>query len=154
MNYTPPQPNPLPRFRGLVLIWLAIISSVVMFFVVSRLLGPAAEEGVSATPPLFWVFAALGLATFGLSFLLKSRLLAQARQQRRPEVVSTAYILAFALSEASALFGLVSHFVTRSPFSVYLFALAALGLLLHKPKQAHLSEVQGEGNAGGFGTGL
>jgi len=154
MNPTPNRSAPAPRFRGLVVIWMAIISSLVFMFLITLFISRPEGGGVSAFP-LFWVFVALALTTFGVSFLLKSKLLAQAAAERKPELVSTAYILAFALAEAAGLFGLMAHFVTGSPYAAYLFALGALGLLLHKPKQAHLLDATGgqtiEGSDSSFG---
>jgi len=154
MNPTPTPSAPAPRFRGLVVIWMAIILSLVFMFLLTMFVSAPEGGGVGAFP-LFWVFVALAVTTFGLSFLLKGRLLSQAAAERNPELVSTAYTLAFALCEAAGLFGLVAHFATGSPYAAYLFALGALGLLLHKPKQAHLlnasSGKQTEGMDSSFG---
>jgi hypothetical protein len=78
--------------------------------------------------------------TFGLSFVVKAKLLAQSAVQNRPDLATTAYVLAFALCEASALFGLVAHFTTGARASYYFFIPAALGFLLHFPRRQHFAD--------------
>ena len=149
MSTTPQQPTTVPRFRGLLLIWMAIIFGLVAFFVITRFL-PAAEAGDAERPSqLFWIFAALGLATFSSSFLFKAWMLSQAVKLGQPQLASTAYIIAFALCEATGLCGFVAHLITGSPYAAYLFALGALGLLLHKPKQEHLLNASTANNVAG-----
>ncbi|MBA3323706.1 MAG: hypothetical protein H0T45_19965 [Pyrinomonadaceae bacterium] len=149
MNPTTTQSAVAPRFRGLMLIWMAIIFSLVTFFVITRFL-PAAEAGDVAQPTqLFWIFAALGFATFSSSFLFKAWMLSQASKLGQPQLASTAYIIAFALCEATGLCGFVAHLITGSPYAAYLFALGALGLLLHKPKQEHLLNASTANNVAG-----
>jgi hypothetical protein len=106
MNPTTTQSAVAPRFRGLMLIWMVIIFSLVTFLVITRFL-PAAEAGDVAQPTqLFWIFAALGFATFSSSFLFKAWMLSQAVKLGQPQLASTAYIIAFALCEATGLRGL------------------------------------------------
>lgn len=140
MNMTPNQPATVPRYRGLLLLWMAIVFGLVIFFVITRFIpgGGGATGSEAGTAQLFWIFVAAGVASFGFSFLAKARLLTQAATLKQPQLVSTAYIMAFALCEATGLFGFVAHLITGSPYAPYLFALGALGLLLHKPKQEHL----------------
>ncbi|HUQ32518.1 MAG TPA: hypothetical protein VM095_10390 [Pyrinomonadaceae bacterium] len=118
-------------YRTLRIIWLAILASVITIFVITRLVQPTPD----AARVIFWILLALGLANFGLSFLLKQGMLKQAREKRQIALVKTAYIVAFALCESIGLFGLVAHFITGVEFYYFFFVLSGFGLLLHKPQR-------------------
>jgi F0F1-type ATP synthase membrane subunit c/vacuolar-type H+-ATPase subunit K len=118
-------------YRALRVIWLAILASVVIIFVVSRVVSPTP----SAPRLIFWILLALGVGNFGLSFLLKQRMLGQAREKRQIALVKTAYIIAFALCESIGIFGLVAHLITGVEYYYFLFVLSGFGLLLHKPQR-------------------
>jgi F0F1-type ATP synthase membrane subunit c/vacuolar-type H+-ATPase subunit K len=87
---------------------------------------------------LVWMLLALGLTTLALSFVLKRRFLANAINMQRPEMVQTALIVAWALCEVTALFGLVVFFVTGSSAYYIFFIFGALGVLLHFPRRNDL----------------
>src|SRR5437763_10401051 len=95
-------------YRLLRIVWLAILVSVIGLFFVTRI--------VEITPNniqiLFWILMAVGVATFGASFVLKYKLLKQAAEKRNPGLVQIAYIMAFALCEATAIFGTIAYFAT------------------------------------------
>jgi hypothetical protein len=118
-------------YRALSIIWLAILASVIIIFVVTRLVQPAP----SAPRMIFWILLVLGVGNFGLSFLLKQRTLRQAREKRQIALVKMAYIVAFALCESIGMFGLVAHLITGVEYYYFLFVLAGFGLLLHKPQR-------------------
>jgi len=127
------------RHRGLQLIWGAQLSSLALLFLITQVVEvTAAREGDGRT--LLFALGLTAVVAFGLSFPVKAKLLAQSAVQRRPDLATTAYVLAFALCESAALFGLVAHFVTGARESLYFFAPAALGLLLHFPRRHHFDD--------------
>jgi hypothetical protein len=139
----PVKPAGEARRRVALVVWGAQVMALVMFFALTRVVGGgsgAAGEGRA----LLLALAAAGLTTFALSFVLKAKLLAQAAERRRPELATSAYVVAFALCEAAALFGLVAHFATGAPEALYFFVPAAVGLALHFPRRRDF-----EGPAGG-----
>ena len=73
------------------------------------------------------------------SFLVKQRLLSRAVGEQRPELVTNAYVVGFALSEAAGVLGLASAFVAGGGFFYILFLVAAVGLLLHFPRRDDLA---------------
>ena len=138
MNGTPAKPLGRARQRGLVLIWGAQLASVALFVMLTLIVDVPAREGDQSV--LLLVLGLTGLMAFGLSFPVKSKLLAQSAVQNRPDLASTAYVLAFALCEGCALFGVVAHFVTGARESLYFFIPAALGMLLHFPRREHFAD--------------
>lgn len=138
MNGTPAKSLGRARQRGLLLIWGGQLGSLVIFLVMTRIVDVPAREGDNSG--LLLALGLTGLMAFGLSFPIKSKLLAQSAVQSRPDLATTAYVLAFAFCEACALFGLVAHFVTGVREALYFFIPAALGLVLHFPRRAHFAD--------------
>ncbi|HEV2764372.1 MAG TPA: hypothetical protein VGV38_15435, partial [Pyrinomonadaceae bacterium] len=65
--------------------------------------------------------------------------LLKATREQRPDLTLTAYVVAFALAESAALFGLIALFVTGSTYSYLLLALGFFGVLLHRPGRDHFA---------------
>lgn len=138
MNGRPAKPLGRARRRGLALIWGAQLMSVALLLLITRVVEvrPGEDDGGVLLP----VLGLTGLTAFGLSFAIRAKLLSQAVVQNRPDLATTAYVLAFALCESPALFGVVAHFATGARESLYLFIPAALGLLLHFPRGEHFAD--------------
>lgn len=118
-------------YRVLRIIWLAILASLTAIFVVTRLVKP--EPG--APKELFWILLAVGIVNFGASFFLKHKILKQAAEKRKPELVKSAYLIGWALCESIGLFGLLAHLITGVEYYYFFFVLAGFGTLLHKPQR-------------------
>ena len=138
MNGGQAKPLGRARRRGLLLIWGAQLMSIALFLLLTQVVEVPAREGDNSV--LLLALGLTGLSAFGLSFVVRAKLLAQSAVQNRPDLATTAYVLAFALCESSALFGLVAHFVTGARESLYFFVPAALGLLLHFPRRGHFAD--------------
>lgn len=119
------------HYGKLRLIWLSILATLVVFFVVTRLVKPESDS----PKELFWILLALGVFNIGASFVLKQKILKTAIAQRKPELVRGAYIVALALCESTGLFGLVAHIATGAKYYYFLFVLGGFGMLLHKPQR-------------------
>ncbi len=119
------------NYGKLRVVWLAILASLAVIFIVTRVVEPAA----GGPEVLFWILLALGAAELGASFVLKQKMLRQAVEQRKSGLVATAYILALALCESVGIFGLVAHLVTGSKYYYFFFVLSGFGLVLHKPQR-------------------
>lgn len=113
------------------IIWLAILASLAAIFMVTRVLKPASD----APEQLFWILLAVGVVNFGASFFLKHKMLRQAAEKRKPEMVKGAYLVGLALCESIGLFGLLAHLITGVEYYYFLFVLAGFGILLHKPQR-------------------
>ncbi len=122
------------NYRTLRIIWLAILASVIVIFIVTRLMEPSAAGG----DVLFWILMALGLFSFGSAFIMKHRMLKQAIEKKRVDLVRSAYIVALALCEATSLYGLFAHMATGARQYYFLFVLSGFGILMHKPQRDDL----------------
>lgn len=125
------------RYRTFLILWIAILTSIGIMWVV------AVFTTNSATPNQTLSFALLiaALSAVTISILVKQRLLSQAIQRQQIEKLMSAYIVAFALSESAAIFGLMNHFATGFRYYWLTFVLAGLGMLAHFPKKDHLRAV-------------
>ena len=135
MNQPPIQAKVTARCRGLLIIWGAQFVSLAVFVALTRIIEVAPTSGDDTLRRQ--LFDALGGAGLALSFVLKYLLLRRAAETKRPDVATTAYIVAFALCDLVAVFGLINFILSGVPI-VLLFALAAVGLLLHFPRRAHI----------------
>ncbi|HEX6187594.1 MAG TPA: hypothetical protein VFZ40_05915 [Pyrinomonadaceae bacterium] len=131
------QPNEIQaasdsQHRSLATVWLILLVSQGLFLAFCLIFAPEDDAGFLYT--FRWVIFVLALTLVIDSFVFKSKILSIAARQHKPAAVNNAYILAFALSEATALFGFLLRF---SLFRYYyiLFAVAAIAMLLHFPRK-------------------
>lgn len=144
MNPTPKQATAGARQRGLLIIWFGQFTALALFFVITRLVPVPVSAGYDN---LRWLFGVFGGATFALSFMLKRILLQRAIEQQRPDYITTAYVIAFALCELAAIFALVNYFISGVPLYL-LFILAAVGLLFHFPRRTPFEALAPTGRYG------
>ena len=133
------------RRRGLLIIWGAQLLTIAIFFSLTYVIGRGL--GSSGNHALAWALGAVGFMTFLASFLAKSKLLARAVAERRLDVGTSAYIVAFALCEMTAILGFVAYIITGLSYALHSFIIAAGGMLLHFPKQDALDAIEAGGNA-------
>jgi NADH:ubiquinone oxidoreductase subunit 2 (subunit N) len=125
------------RFRVMLILWFALLSSVVVYFLVSLVIQrPNGDDGENRT--LTFVLTVAGTFTVIVSTALKQRFLARSVDQQRLELVQTGYIVALALCEFAALLGLVDRMVTGNRYYYVLFVIALIGMALHWPRRDHL----------------
>jgi F0F1-type ATP synthase membrane subunit c/vacuolar-type H+-ATPase subunit K len=120
------------------ILWAVFLTNVGLFVVVTRFVradSGAADAGVRDNPTLLYALAAAGLASVALSFVLKAGFYGRGAERQEPAQVQTGFILALALCEAAALLGVVGLFVTWNDYAYLLFALGALGMILHFPRR-------------------
>lgn len=149
----PNVPDSSQIYRTNLVLWAAMLFSQLMFlvlvfftrrelfnFVTGESAGSFGADSLSTVNPILIVLALIGLATFALSFILKTRLLKLAIDNKQIGLVQTAQILAYALCEATTLFGLIVAFAFNSPLSFVWFAVGILGLILHFPRQRNFDQ--------------
>lgn len=148
----PPQNE---RLQQLMILWLAIVSSVIMYGVIAWI---AIESNPDTTTerlygfvsnPVSFALAIAALGAFFASFIIPARIIRRRRETTRrtapaapsafevaPEIF-TALIVRYALLEAPAVIGLAGAFLMQEwrfylPFAI----LAFLGLVLTAPTAA------------------
>lgn len=133
MNPNDQQPNIELRIRTLRTLWMALLLSIVVYYVFTIFVKPAGEPTPNPTLSLALLLA--GISTTLVSFLIKSRLLSRAVEQQQVPWVQQAYIAGWAINEVAALLGVFDFFVTGHRHYYFLFIVAACGLLLHFPRR-------------------
>ena len=119
------------RHKVFLILWFALFVSVMLFLVLVLVAG---SKGLP-NPMLSYALLGLGATTVLLSFLLKQQLVQKAINNNNIAALQSAHILALALCESAGLMGVLDRFLTGSSTSWFLFAIAALGILLHFPKK-------------------
>lgn len=136
----PNQANVDARYRTVVILWAAILMSVLSFLLFINL---TPVQPVS-NPRLSLALNTAGILPVALSFLLKSKIVQQAIDQRRMDLVQVAYTVAMALCEMSALLGLMDHYITGSSYYPLGFGITLLGMLLHFPQKKYVVAASGQ----------
>ena len=109
-----------------------------MFYVMTQFVPrPPAE---SSNNVVAWTLAGVGLAIAFLSVLVKQMLLAKAVEKQQLQIVQQAYTVAFALSEAAGLFGVLMYFITSTPYYFVMFIVSVIFMVVHFPRRRHLLE--------------
>lgn len=135
------------RLRTMRIIWVVFLLNICVgalfgFFV---LRSKDATEEVADNPALLAAFAAIALLSVAVSFLIKGRFYAQAAVRGEPARAHQGFVIATALCEVSAVLGLVGLIVTQNRYAYLLFALGALGQLLHFPRRDELAAAYRKG---------
>ena len=119
------------RYRVFLILWFALLMSVTLFLVLVLFTG---SQG-TPNPVLSYALLAVGVSIVLASFVLKQQLVRKAIDKADIAALQSAHIISLALCESAALFGVLDRFVTASQTSWFLFAIAALGILLNFPSK-------------------
>ena len=119
------------RYRVFLILWFALLMSVTLFLVLVLFAG---SHG-TPNPVLSYALLAVGVSIVLVSFVLKQQLVRKAIDKADIAALQSAHIISLALCESAALFGVFDRFVTASQTSWFLFAIAALGILLNFPSK-------------------
>jgi hypothetical protein len=151
MNRPSNQPGPEAllevRLRTLRILWSAFLLSIGVYVLVTVFVVPwkeAGEEGRD-NPALLMAFAVLGLLLVAASFVLKRHFYGHAVAQGSPDKFQVGFIAAEAFCEFAALLGLTGLLITANRYAYALFALGALGQLLHFPGREQLAATYKKG---------
>jgi ABC-type uncharacterized transport system permease subunit len=129
------QPNEDQQYRTLLTLWGALLMSVVTYFLLTLIIArPAAPE--NRMLPI--VFSALSVFLVVVSFAVKSKLLSRAIDSQDMRLVRIGSVVAWAICETSALFGLIDFLLTTDRYYFVLMAVAFIGILLHFPRRSQL----------------
>jgi hypothetical protein len=124
------------RYRTMVIIWVAQVMSVVLFFLFTQFVEISTDR--TEKNILSFVLAAVGTFSVIFSFVVKARLLRKSVEKQDPALVQTAGIAARNFSEVPALLAVVERFVLPGREYLLLFVISALAMLLHYPRRSDL----------------
>ena len=136
------------RMRTMRTLWLAMLMSLVMYFVFTLV----ANRPPNGTPnnTLFLVLVWAAVLMTLISFPIKSSLVSRAIDRQQPVLVQQAYIVAWAVTEVGGLLGILDFFLTGDRYYYVLLVIAGCGQLLHFPKREHVvnASFRGSGPSG------
>ncbi|MFN2513701.1 MAG: hypothetical protein ABR568_20060 [Pyrinomonadaceae bacterium] len=125
------------RYRILLIIWFALLSAVGLYFMVAQLVQPS-EVDSAQNKMLTIILSGMGAFLVVASFAVKRRFLKQSVERQEIALVQTGFIVAVAMCEAGALFGLVDLMVTGNRYYFVVMMIGALGILFHFPRRDDL----------------
>ena len=114
-------------------IWFALLLSIGGYFVLTLFAHRA--DNVERNNMLSMILIIVAASTTLMSFLIKSKLLAKAVDGGQ---VQQAYVMAWAVTEAGALMGVLDYFLTNDRYYYALFLMSACAQLLHFPRSEHV----------------
>ena len=114
------------------LIWFALMSAVVTYFVVLQVVDSGEANSGELKNPLYVAGLLSAIASLGAKHFVRSR---SVKEGRVVPFADQAFIVALALAESSAIFGLVLGF-QGAPMSDYLplFAVSLVTFLMVNPR--------------------
>ena len=122
-----------PRIRTIRTLWIAMLLSVVSYYVFTLFAGHPGNN--TPNNALFLILVGIGLLTTLISVPLKKKFLARSVEEQRVELVQQGHIIAWAMSEVAALLGILDFFLTGNRYYYVLFLIAAIGQLLQFPRR-------------------
>ena len=123
--------TPEKAHRATVIIWGAMFAALGMYYLVITMVQPDHPDlDLPLIKPL------LGAAILSVTAALVLR----KRMNDTPARVRAGYLIAFALCEAAALFGIVAHFTTGWPNVWIFFVIGAVGFALNFPQRAEFDQ--------------
>lgn len=134
------KPNAAPvdieqRMRTVRILWLVLIFNIGLFYFLTRVADR--PQNIEPNNTLSLALLAVGVSSVLISFLVKSRIISRAVEQRQVQQVQQGYVVAWAMCEVAALLGLVDFFVTSDPYFYVLFIIGAAADLFHFPRREH-----------------
>ena len=135
------------QYRTLLILWIAFLSAIVLYFFVSLFL-PEHERGENKLLTILFSAAAAFLVV--VSFAVKKNFLSRSVETQQVRLVNTAFILAAAFCEAAALLGLLDLLIANDRYYFILIAFAFTGLLLHFPRRRDLESARYKQAFGGI----
>lgn len=123
------------RMRTVRTLWLALLLSIAMYYVLTLFAGRPETLQRNDTLSLALLIAAV--STVLVSFLVKRKLVNRAIDQRQVQHVQQGYLVGWVICEMAALLGLLDFFLTSHPHFYVLFIVAVIGDLFHFPRREH-----------------
>jgi hypothetical protein len=124
------------RLQTFRIFWFALMMSVVLYFILTLVTGQ--PKNSQPNPAFSLGLLAGGMVSVIASILLKSKYVNRSVEEQSVKVLQQGYIMALALCEVAAIFGLLDHFTTGNPYYFANFIVAVCGQLYHFPRRQHV----------------
>ena len=128
------------RYQTLVVLWFALLMSIGSFFLFSLFLAPEIHNEPRNPPSSLLIVGLTALGAFLViaSFAIEQKLLERSVEKQDVSLVQKSLVIACAMCEASALLGLLEHFLIGNREYYWLFLFAAAGTAFHFPRRSQL----------------
>ena len=128
------------RYRTMLILWFALLMSVVMFFKFTIVAAPAPfdQDRYAPTSVVLFALAAVGAFLVVLSFAVKRKILQRSVEKQDVKLVQQALVVGCAMCEVSALLGVFERYSIGSGDHYLLFLVSAIGIALHFPRRDQL----------------
>lgn len=125
------------RYRTMLILWLALLISVVMYFVTTQVVSLSPD--LRSDDGLFrFLFVAVGIFSAVVSFVVRSHFLNRAVEKQDISLVQTALVIGCAFCEVPALLGVLYRFIFSGRDYIALLAISFVSMALHFPRKANL----------------
>jgi len=125
------------RYQTLIVLWFALLMSVVMYFVFTLVATPGAYRPRNSSLFIFGL-TALGTLLVIVSFPVKAKLLERSVEKQDVTLVQKALVVACAICEVSVLLGVLEFFIIGNREFYLLLLAGAAGIALHFPRRSQL----------------
>lgn len=125
------------RYRTMLILWFAFLSTIGMYFVISQFIQRPEVENAQ-NKMLTLALSAMGTFVVLISLALKRNFLKQSVEKQQVGLVQTGFIIAIAMCEAGALFGLLDLLLTGNRYYFLLLVISAIVMVLHFPRRDQL----------------
>lgn len=128
------------RYRTLLTLWFAMLMNIGVFFLFTLFVAPEISGKPDNAPSSLLIVALTAVGTFlvAVSFAVKGKILERSVEKQDVRLVQTALIIAWAMCEAGAMFGLLERFMIGNREYYLLFLIAAIGTAFHFPRRQQL----------------
>jgi NADH:ubiquinone oxidoreductase subunit 2 (subunit N) len=128
------------RYQRLLVLWFALLMSIVMYFIFSLVAGPQIGHADRSPRNSLLIVGLTALGTFLviLSFPVKRKFLDRSVENQDVGLVQKGLVFACAICEVSALLGLIERFIMGNREYYVLFVIAAAGTAAHFPRRSQL----------------
>ncbi len=121
------------RIRTMRIVWVGMVASIGVYYLFTVFRGR--PENVDPNPTVSLALLVGAAMAAGVSFLIKSKLLAQAVEKQQVAMVQQAYVVAWGITEVGALLGVMDFFLTGNRYYYAPLMIAAFVQLLHFPRR-------------------
>ena len=124
------------RYRSMLILWAGQMGTIGLFFLLTQFVEVSDDRAPNNL--LSFVLAAVGTFVAIISFVIKGKLLQKSVEKQDIALVQQANVVACALCEVPALFGIAERFLLPGREYLLMLFLSAVTMALHFPRKINL----------------